>query len=110
MKSFRQGVAEYLELRRGLGFKLKRQSRILNEFVGFLEREGACHITPRLALRWATEPQQVQQVEWSARLSIARGFSVFWSSTDPANRDPTKWASAVSQATSQALPVLRYGD
>ena len=57
MSAVKQAVAEYLALRRGLGFKLKKHSRMLNEFAAFLEGQGALHITSQLALRWATEPQ-----------------------------------------------------
>jgi integrase/recombinase XerD len=57
MKTFREAIQDYLTLRRGLGFKLKKHSRMLEEFASFLEQKGALRITSRLALQWATEPQ-----------------------------------------------------
>jgi hypothetical protein len=45
MSAVKQAVAEYLALRRSLGFKLKKHSRMLNEFAAFLEKQGALHIT-----------------------------------------------------------------
>ena len=37
MKVLAEAIEDYLALRRGLGFKLKRHSRCLKEFVSFLE-------------------------------------------------------------------------
>ena len=45
MKSLRRAVRDYLALRRGLGFKLKRHERFLLEFVTFLAQRKAPHIT-----------------------------------------------------------------
>ena len=88
MKALKEAVQDYLSLRRGLGFKLKRHSRLLQEFVSFLEQADASQITSRLALQWATEPQHIQQAEWAARLSVVRGFARYWSATDPATEVP----------------------
>jgi integrase len=88
MKTFREAIQDYLTLRRGLGFKLKKHSRMLEEFASFLEQKGALRITSRLALQWATEPQHIQPVEWAARLSVARGFARYWSATDPLTEIP----------------------
>jgi integrase len=88
MKTFREAIQDYLTLRRGLGFKLKKHSRMLEEFASFLEQKGALRITSRLALQWATEPQHIQPAEWAARLSVARGFARYWSATDPTTEIP----------------------
>jgi hypothetical protein len=61
MNGAKEAVADYPALRRGFGFKLKKHSRILNEFVAFLEEQGALHISSQLALRWATEPQSIRR-------------------------------------------------
>jgi integrase/recombinase XerD len=88
MSDLKQAVHDYLTLRRSLGFKLKKHSRFLEEFVAFLEREGASRITSQLALQWATEPQHIQQAEWAARLSVVRGFARYWSATEPMTEIP----------------------
>jgi len=90
MKTFREAIQGYLTLRRGLGFKLKKHSRMLEEFASFLEQKGALRITSRLALQWATEPQHIQPAEWAARLSVARGFARYWSATDPLTEIPSE--------------------
>ena len=75
MTSLQQGAEDYLKMRRGLGFKLKRHGRFVREFIEWLERNGETRITTRLALQWATEPQHLHQSEWAARLSGVRAFA-----------------------------------
>ena len=88
MKILKEAIQDYLALRRGLGFKLKKHTRVLEEFALFLERAGESRITSRLALQWATQPQHIQQAEWAARLSVVRGFARYWSATDPETEIP----------------------
>jgi len=88
MKTLQEAIQDYLALRRSLGFKLKRHSHFLEEFALFLEQAGESRITARLALQWATQPKQIQQSEWAARLSVVRGFARYWSATDPTTEIP----------------------
>jgi len=87
MKSLRDGAEDYLTLRRGLGFKLKRPARFVRSFVESLEKRGETRITTQLALEWATEPQHLQPSEWTARLSGVRAAR-YWSSIDMATEIP----------------------
>jgi integrase/recombinase XerD len=88
MRSLRDGAEDYLTLRRGLGFKLKRPARFLRSFVESLEKRGETRITTQAALEWATQPQHLQPSEWSARLSAVRAFAWYWSSIDVATEIP----------------------
>ena len=88
MKTLKEAIRDYLALRRGLGFKLKKHSRLLEEFASFLEQADAPRITSSLALQWATQPQHIQPAEWAARLSVVRGFARYWSATDPRTEIP----------------------
>ena len=88
MNALKEGIQDYLTLRRGLGFKLKKHSRFLREFELFLEQAGAVQITTRLALQWATQPEHLKQAEWAARLSVVRGFARYWSAFDAATEIP----------------------
>ena len=49
MTTLSQALEDYLNLRRGLGFKLEEDARILAEFVSFLEcfptNSNSSHIT-----------------------------------------------------------------
>lgn len=88
MRSLREGAEDYLALRRGLGFKLKRPARFVRNFVESLEKRGETRITTQLALEWATQPQHLQPSEWAARLSGVRAFARYWSSIDVATEIP----------------------
>jgi integrase len=88
MNNLRQGVNDYLALRRGLGFKLKRPGRFLREFVDWLQQRQETRITTKSALEWATQPQHLDPSEWAARLSSVRAFAQYWSTIDPTTEIP----------------------
>jgi len=88
MSNLREGAEDYLTLRRGLGFKLKRHSRFVRSFVESLEERGEKRITTQFALEWATQPQHLQPSEWAARLSSVRAFARYWSAIDAATEVP----------------------
>ena len=50
MNTLREAVGEYLDMRRGLGFKLREAGKGLIDFVTFLERRNVSYITQALAL------------------------------------------------------------
>ena len=60
----------------------------LAQFVAFLEREGATHITTALALQWAMAPQGVQRATWARRLSMVRRFATWLHARDPQTEVP----------------------
>jgi integrase/recombinase XerD len=88
MKTLKEAIRDYLALRRDLGFKLKKHSRLLEEFASFLEQADAPRITSSLVLQWATQPQHIKPAEWAARLSVVRGFARYRSATDPGTEIP----------------------
>ena len=54
MTDLRSAMNDYLTVRRQLGFELKGPGRRLEDFIVFMQRAGAEHVTTELALRWAT--------------------------------------------------------
>ena len=88
MKTLRYAVDEYINIRRGLGYKLKYYSKALNDFVCFLEREGSNHITTKLALSWSIIPKNVQPNWWARRLSMVRNFAIYMNTIDPKTEIP----------------------
>ena len=57
MSALRDALAHHLEVRRALGSTLVEPASTLGQFVGFLEREGAAHITTaRALLRAMSDP------------------------------------------------------
>jgi len=88
MKSLAQAVADYLALRRSLGFKLREYGDCLHEFVSFLEKNGSSHLTNKLAVEYATQRQDEKPVSWSRRLGIIRGFARYRFGADPRTEIP----------------------
>lgn len=68
-------LADYLALRRGLGYRLCRPGQMLPGFVSYLEAAGAATVTTGLALAWATAPAGADPAWWRQRLSAVRGFA-----------------------------------
>jgi integrase/recombinase XerD len=80
----RDALRDYLNLRRALGFQLANAGRLLGQFAGYLEANGAGTITAEHALAWATRPPGAS-VHWQAiRLSAVRGFAAYLHDLDPA--------------------------
>ena len=107
MNDFKEAVKDYLGLRRGLGFKLKKHTRFLEEFASFLQRTDESMITSRLALQWATEPQHIKPCEWAARLSAVRSFARYLSAFDPRTEIPPQ--GLLPYRTQRAKPYI-YSD
>lgn len=87
MNSLRQALQEYVDLRRGLGFKMHDEGLLLPRFVSFMEEHCADHISTRLALEWA-QCAPVQPAEWARRLCFVRGFARHRSATDSRTEIP----------------------
>jgi integrase len=88
MTSLLSAVQDYLALRRRLGFSLKRAGKLLPDFVGYLDRVGASHVTTELAIAWAIQPQRATPAWWRERLGIVRGFARYLTAIDPATEVP----------------------
>ena len=89
MSNLREGAEDYLTLRRGLGFKLKRHGRFVREASSNRwKSEEKKRITTQFALEWATQPQHLQPSEWAARPSSVRAFARYWSAIDAATEVP----------------------
>lgn len=88
MTTIRDGIVEYLALRRSLGFSLRKVEWMLGQFLQYVESKGAEHITTDLAVRWARLPTRSQAATWSARLSAVRVFAAWWSATEPRTEIP----------------------
>lgn len=81
-------LADYLVIRRAMGFKVERHERLLGQFVDYLAAHGAMTLTSEYALDWAVAPSQADPRWWAARLSTVRGFAVHLHALDPAHQVP----------------------
>ena len=88
MSALRQALADYLTLRRALGYRLVRSEKLLNQFLDHLEDDGAAAITVERALRWARLPADGTVNWWAHRLSVVRGFATYLHALDPHSEVP----------------------
>lgn len=88
MKTFDKAAADYLVLRRSVGFRFERHEIHLREFIAFLKERGARWITTRLALQFATGHADHGSKTQAARLSVARGFATYMLGVDPHTEVP----------------------
>jgi integrase len=75
VKALSKHLAEYLDLRRKLGFKAEREAWLLTKFVSFLRAEKSAFVTVELALAWAKQSAGAQPSWWASKLSVVRGFA-----------------------------------
>lgn len=85
---FRAALADYLRIRRALGYKLTKVERPLRNFVGFLEACGAERVTTELALDWATLPGDGAPAYLANRLTMVRQFASYLRTINPATEVP----------------------
>jgi integrase/recombinase XerD len=88
MRDLRKDLRQYLDLRRALGYKLRKHEPRLTEFIGFLKTLGADRITTKLAVAWAMESSKGHKHSCCERLRIVRSFARHMSSMDARTEIP----------------------
>jgi|HubBroStandDraft_1064217.scaffolds.fasta_scaffold28300_2 integrase len=88
MIALRQALADYLAVRRILGYKLARSEKLLAQFLTFVEDRDEDHVTTETALAWASLPAGGHRSWMSARLSVVRRFAIHLHGIDCANQVP----------------------
>jgi integrase len=79
----RTALGEYLTLRRGLGFSLGRDEKLLAQFLDYLDDLGRATFTVDDALRWAKLPAPASPGWLGMRLFVVRGFAAYLHTLDP---------------------------
>jgi integrase len=103
MTALAQAVADYLAVRRVLGYKLARPEKLLGQFTAYLEQAGAATVTAEHALAWAVLPGG--DPSWHAyRLAVARGFAAWLATIDPDAEIPP--AGLIPSRKHRATPYL----
>jgi integrase/recombinase XerD len=69
--------------RQHLGYQLTDAGWLLPDFIDYLHRHGAEHVSTELALEWATQPVNTSQVWWRQRLNVVRAFAQYLRTIDP---------------------------
>ena len=107
MTALREALADYLALRRALGYRLARPEKLLNQFLTYLQDVGADTLTVAVALDWARLPAGGDTNWWAHRLSVVRGFATYLHALDPATEVPA--ADLLPHRPHRATPYL-YSD
>jgi integrase len=100
-------LADYLMLRRALGYRLVRPQILLNQFLDHLADTDASVVTVDAALTWARQSVHADPNWWGYRLSVVRGFATYLHTLDPAHEVPT--TDLLPRRTRRATPYL-YSD
>ena len=103
----RQPLADYLRLRRALGFKLVRHEKLLAQFLTHLEDSGITVVTVTAAVNWSMLPAGGEGYWWGYRLSVVRGFAEYLTTLDPRHEVPP--TDLLPQRPRRAVPYL-YSD
>lgn len=103
----RDQLADYLVLRRALGYQLARPEKLLGQFLDHLSQLGEARITVKTALDWARLPAGGSPNWWAYRLSAVRGFATYLHGLDPAHEVPAP--DLLPQRPLRASPYL-YSD
>ena len=103
-RPLREALADYLALRRALGYRLDRPEKLLNQFLAYLEAGHQDVVTVQNALEWAQLPTDGASNWWGYRLSTVRGFATYLHVLDPAHEVPA--ADLLPQRPQRATPYL----
>ena len=85
MNALTTAAADYLAVRRALGYKLIDHDRQLASFVAYLDSHATATVTVTAALDWATSDQHRNRAQ---RLTIVRGFARYLQALDPVHEVP----------------------
>lgn len=107
MTGLRDHLADYLTLRRALGYRLQRSEKLLNQFLTYLEHHDETVVTVAAALDWAQLPAGAAAGWWSYRLCVVRGFATYLHAIAPVHEVPP--AGLLPQRPLRANPYL-YSD
>lgn len=88
MKHPRTILMDYLSMRRGLGFKMRKEEEMLRGFISFFIAQKASYLTTKLALQWARKPQNTDPAWWTDRLTMVRGLARYWKTIDSRTEVP----------------------
>jgi integrase/recombinase XerD len=89
MSPLHQALADYLQIRRALGYKLERAEKLLEQYLEYLDALGAKTVTIDNAVAWATLPAAGKNGHWWAfRLSAVRGFARYLHALDETHQVP----------------------
>jgi integrase len=108
MGTLREELADYLALRRSMGFKLRRAAKLLDQFVAHCEAIGADAVTIDIAVGWASLPERASTSWICHRLGVVRAFSRYLALVD--DRTQVIPTNVVPHRPARATPFLYTED
>ncbi len=78
----------YLRIRRGLGFALRTEERMLRRFIGFVSSEGSELLERDHFARWMKNFGSAGQHTWYRRLGVVRLFATWLQANDSRHQIP----------------------
>src|ERR1700758_4137695 len=103
MSPLHDALADYLQIRRALGYKLERAGTLLPQYLVYLDGRGEQLVTIENALAWATLPAGDANW-WAFRMSVVRGFASYLHALDPVHELPPK--DLLPRQTRRMTPYL----
>ena len=79
-EAWRRHLETYVALRRAVGFAMRPEARLLQDFIEHLERRGPDAGVAQVAVEWASASTESQHAR---RLSIVRGFLTMVRAAEP---------------------------
>lgn len=105
MSALADATADYLVVRRALGYKLDRSEKLLGQFVAYCDQHGCTTVTTEVAVAWAQLPQGGSVWWWSQRLGVVRAFASWLQARDPATEVPPAGVFGPARSV-RAVPYL----
>jgi integrase len=100
----RQVLADYLAVRRALGYTLARPAKLLDQYLAYVESRHEAHLRLETMLAWATLPPGADRYWAAYRLSIVRRFAIHVHAIDPTTEVPA--ADVLPWRHARATPYL----
>lgn len=107
MSPLHDSLADYLRIRRALGYKLERAEKLLAQYLKYLDGLDVELVTIENAIGWASLPATGSGHWWAFRLSVVRGFASYLHALDPAHEVPP--TDLFPNRVHRAVPYL-YSD
>lgn len=109
MSDLSNALADYLALRRSLGYKLERAGQVLSKFVDYLDDSGVETVTVEATVVWATLTPNPESSWRAQRLGLVRGFARYLQVTvDQRHQIPP--AGLIPRGQGRPAPCLLSND
>lgn len=106
-KSFLKNVENYIDLRRGLGFQVRKDKNLLYGLHNFLILRKTTYIKTSLALEFACQNPNASRAQWAKRLAVIRRFAMYMKTLDRRTEIP---ALHLLPYTFKRTPPFIYSD